>query len=346
MKKLISLTLALMLVFSLATVAMADDVQPTVPNISTKNNQDLSNYIDRKTTFTKEYTVNNGTAPAESFTFTVDNDHVTYVDNEGKSATTPTNKPTVTLSPAAFTTALTKAAEGQKHTATADVSIGGIDSCPLGVYTYKITENAGTTAGVNYEAKPLYLKVTILRDENNGKHYVAAVHYESEGGNKVGSTVNSYDAGSLKITKLITGNMADMNKKFTFTVKFSRNDGRVFNSIQISGGDRRTVNDDGTITITKDLGNTEFLEITNIPAGTTYVISEQNGDYTYSTNSDNTADGTIRANDTDEITYTNELSKEVDTGITLDSLPFVLILAVCAGAVVLFVIKRRNSVEF
>ena len=45
-------------------------------------------------------------------------------------------------------------------------------------------------------------------------------------------------------------------------------------------------------------------------------------------------------------TITNNKSVDVDTGITLDSLPFVLILAVCAGAVVLFVIKRRNSVEF
>ena len=46
------------------------------------------------------------------------------------------------------------------------------------------------------------------------------------------------------------------------------------------------------------------------------------------------------------LTITNNKGGTPDTGITLDSLPFVLILAVCAGAVVLFVIKRRNSVEF
>ena len=44
-------------------------------------------------------------------------------------------------------------------------------------------------------------------------------------------------------------------------------------------------------------------------------------------------------------TITNNKSVDVDTGITLDSIPFVLILAVCAGAAVLFLIKRR-SVEF
>ena len=48
----------------------------------------------------------------------------------------------------------------------------------------------------------------------------------------------------------------------------------------------------------------------------------------------------------DTVVFTNNKKVDVDTGITLDSLPFVLILAVCAGAVVLFVIKRRNSVEF
>ena len=48
----------------------------------------------------------------------------------------------------------------------------------------------------------------------------------------------------------------------------------------------------------------------------------------------------------DKVAITNNKGGTPDTGITLDSLPFVLILAVCAGAVVLFVIKRRNSVEF
>ena len=49
MKKLISLTLALMLVFSLATVAMAN-TEPTGP---------YNGKLDQPTSFTKKYLVNN-----------------------------------------------------------------------------------------------------------------------------------------------------------------------------------------------------------------------------------------------------------------------------------------------
>ena len=43
--------------------------------------------------------------------------------------------------------------------------------------------------------------------------------------------------------------------------------------------------------------------------------------------------------------FVNTKDGDVDMGITLDSVPFILMLVVCAGAAVLFVTKRR-SVEF
>ena len=331
MKKLISLALALMLVLSLSTVAFAAD---------------YDEYLDKSTSFTKEYVVTNGTAPAETFDFAVK--YLSFKNNEGEPETATTH-PDVTLGVAEFANALPKTG-----TAAVSVKISNYETVALGAYTYEITEAVPTpkTAGTTYNSNPVYLVVTILRDETSTKHYVAAIHYETATGAKTGKISNSYNAGQLSVTKQIEGNMADMNKKFEFTVVFTPAKGTAFNtSVQITDDAATTnrtytttENENGTYTIKFNLGDNETATFTNIPVGTTYTITEDEDGYT-STHT-TVADGSIAGGDTDVDVWTNTREVDVDTGITLDSLPFVLILAVCAGAVVLFVIKRRNSAEF
>ena len=341
MKKLISLMLALIFVFSMATVAMAD-TEPTGP---------YNGKLDQSTSFTKAYLVNNGTAPAEHFGFSIE--FIGYKDNEGKAATTlPTTYPTVTLGEASFGA---KTASAAAYTSDASVGITNYEQCALGVYTYKITENAGTTAGVNYVATPVYLNVTVLVHDGSDDHYVAAIHYtDAMTGNKVGSTQNSYDAGTLNVRKLVTGNMGDTSKDFTFTVKFEAVSGRSIKSAitySVAGGTTQTVGTSNEVTIT--LKHDQTATFTNVPYDVTYTVTETqdtNYETTYQVNGATAVSGLVATDAmdtaTENVVFTNNRETEVDTGITLDSLPFVLILAVCAGAVVLFVIKRRNSVEF
>ena len=53
------------------------------------------------------------------------------------------------------------------------------------------------------------------------------------------------------------------------------------------------------------------------------------------------ADGSITGGDVDEDVWTNTLTAEVDTGISMDSMPYILLLAVAAmGLAVLFTRKR------
>lgn len=339
MKKLISLMLALMLVFSLATVAMAATDDP------------YEGKLDKATSFTKAYLVNNGAAPAEDFEFSIE--FTGYKDNEGKAATTlPTTYPTVTLGKASFED---KAANATAYTSDASVTITDYEQCALGVYTYKITEKAGTTAGVNYVATPVYLNVTVLVHDGTDDHYVAAIHYtDAMTGDKVGSTQNSYDAGTLNVEKLVTGNMGDTSKDFTFTVKFEAVSGRSIKSAitySVAGGNTQTVGTSNEVTIT--LKHDQTATFTNVPYDVTYTVTETqdiNYETTYQVNGTTAVSGFVATDAmdtaTENVVFTNNRETEVDTGITLDSLPFVLILAVCAGAVVLFVIKRRNSVEF
>lgn len=325
MRKLISLLLALVMVMGLATVAFAAEQ-------------------DQSTSFNKKYIVNNGTAPADTFKFNVAFEG--YKNNEGEAVAEVTAYPTVTLGDAEFANALT--ADG---TAAASVEISNYDEVELGVYTYKISEVVPEikTAGTTYNAKPVYLVVTILRDEQSKNHYVAAIHYEAEGGKKIGDTTNEYDAGQLAVTKQISGNMADMEKKFAFTATFTPETGDKFDaSVQVMTDNARTysktTNDNGEIVITFELGDGDTATFTNVPANATYTVVEVPEKYTSSWENGQKS-GTINANEEEAIEVTNTLTSQIDTGIALDSIPFVVMMVVCAAAAVLFVIKRR-SVEF
>lgn len=332
MKKLISFTLALMLVFSLATVAFAttdDEVIPPADTPAQANNG---------TTLTKQYTVNNGKAPAETFTFSFTNP--SYVDVNGEEDSTVTCP---TISNLSIDSTQIDATSSQKIVnLTGNISISPSDF-ELGTYTYDVKEVAPATKtlGVTYSGATMQLKLQILRNEDNTKYYNATLH---NGNVKADSFKNSYDSGSLTISKQITGSGADMDHEFDFTVTFTAPTGFAINSEILC--DMTGVKKNGN-TYTFVLGDDDSVTFSNLPAGTIYTVSEDNEDYdqtiVYSNKSETKS---ITSGVTDTAEFTNNRNVTIDTGITLDTLPFILILAVCAGAVVLFVIKRRNSAEF
>lgn len=325
MKKLISLALALVLVLSLSTVAFAAD---------------YDDKLDVKPVVPKTYEVNNGTAPAETFTFSFTG--VSYKNGDGEVVADATI-------PAIDNVTIPFDAISQTASKSVTVDIDANDY-ELGVYTYKVTEVAGSTAGVTYSGEELYLVLTILRDESSNQHYVAAMHYQSATGNdkRTGFT-NEYDAGSLAVTKEIKGNMADMNKEFAFTIVFTAPANEVVKSaITVSKPDGTTENitfaQANTCTYTINLGDDDTVTFTNIPEGVTYTVSENAENYT----SEHTtvADGTIAANDTDADLWTNTLTNEVDTGINMDSMPYILLLAVACMGLIVFISKKRMMREF
>ena len=347
MKKLISLTLALMLVFSLATVAMAANFDSAGNQVTYPQQNGYTDISTVKIHKTYELAGTTGESPAEKFGFTIAAGwNGTYVENPGTGVTNDSTIlcPTIVGGGVSFA----KGAAGSA-TKVQDVVITLPTYTNVGIYHYTITETASSTAGVTSHSTPIHLVVSVIQQGTN-QIRVAAVHTEVSG-TKSDAITNTYTAGSLKVQKEVEGYYGDLNKDFTIEITFTPENGKQFaaGDVQITTTAptdvvTRTNNADGSVKYSIVVSDGESVTFENVPSGTKYSVSEPTpGDYTvtYDTNKE----GTI-TNGAVTTIVTNTKDGTVDTGITLDSLPFVLILAVCAGAVVLFVIKRRNSAEF
>lgn len=321
MKKLVSAALALALTLSMSTVAFAEE-------------QDLTNYLNKAPVVSKTYQINNGTAPAEEFTFHFDG--VSYKNGDGQ-VVSGANIPAIQDVKISFD----KLSANDTKTVEAAVNVNDFE---LGVYTYHVTEVKPDTktTGVTYSDENLYLVLSILRDEQSNKKYVAAMHYETvDGADKSTGFTNEYDSGKLTVTKHIAGNMADLNKKFKFTITFTAPEGTEIKSdIQAPAN----VTKDG-LTYTVELGHNESVVFDNIPAGTTYTVEEDNENYTLTNESYSDNTKTISANDEDTANFTNTLTNEIDTGINLDSMPYVLMLVVAGAGLAVFFFKKRMMHE-
>lgn len=331
MKKLISLLLALVMVLSLSTVAFA--AETTYEDMST-------------VTLTKEYKLANTgtTSPAETFTFS--DLTCTGVSDAGVGVTKD-NAPVPTIDSATFE----KGAAGDKTKGKQTITITMPEYNAVGIYTYTFTENDGNTAGVSYRSEAITLVVTVI--EQNGKVRVAAVH-AGEKGAKSGNFDNTYSAGSLAVKKNVTGNLGDKTKEFNVTVTFSAPEGDTVREAitYVDGTETKTIpanwNTSASANIT--LKNGETVTFTNIPYGVTYTVEED--DYTseaagkYDPAVYGFSDDTNKKidSDMDTVTITNNKNGTVDTGVMLDSLPYILVLAFVAVAGTALILKKRANV--
>ena len=80
----------------------------------------------------------------------------------------------------------------------------------------------------------------------------------------------------------------------------------------------------------------------------TYTVAEDNytGEGYDAANYTFTDEGKKIDNTADTVTITNNKDATVDTGIMLDSLPYVLLLTVCVVCMVAFFVKKRSAREF
>lgn len=158
-------------------------------------------------------------------------------------------------------------------------------------------------------------------------------------------------SANLTISKTVTGKLGDTNKAFTFTI--TKADGTAANitntNIEISEADHAKVEWKGNGQFTlKDRASITFK---NLPSGEYKIVEE---DYTgekyetsYVVDSGTSTDGqeatvTI-GTDAKQINFTNHRTLEPDLGVLLDTLPYIVILAVVAGGVALLMLRKRRK---
>lgn len=327
MKKILSIMFAIILALSMGTVALAEDEK----------------YEDMSTvTITKVYELTNlGTiSPAETFTFSVENDSVT----DAAERVTVESMPTPTIGSISYESG---AAGSENKNGVATIELPEYTS--VGIYTYLLQENDGKTAGVTYYDQKIKLVVTVLQDEN-GLIRVAAVHTETEGGEKADTFPNVYSAGSLKIAKKVTGNLGDREKYFKVTVTLNGDGEKVYEkSYGVTGGSYEQNPKTIEIETPTDfyLKHDDTITIENLPYGVTYTVAE--ADYIgegYKAAKIVFEDPDKTMNTASEtVTITNTKNQDIDTGILLDNVPYVLLLACVFGGMSVFFAKRRGSRE-
>ena len=194
-------------------------------------------------------------------------------------------------------------------------------------------------------------------------------YVEVSGKTKLSQIENTYQAGTVTITKSVTGNMGNKSTKFNFKVVLESD--KPVNSTVVSTGDKTftfTANDNGKYTAeqTYKLADGETWTITNLPFGVTYTVYEMNGEgetatavaqgntltaesKTYTVSYDAAKTGALSASaEKHQIatTVTNNCGDDtIDTGVILDNAPYMLMLAVVAGGAMTLVIKKRREEE-
>lgn len=150
---------------------------------------------------------------------------------------------------------------------------------------------------------------------------------------------------TVTITKQVAGNMGDRNKEFAITFDVKLNGEAVTGYTVWKGNTQLTA----PYTIKHD----ETIVLKNVPIGATVTVTETDTAYieSYKVNGATEATtgykATVTANaeGTASIEFVNTKNETVDTGILLDSLPYVLILVLVGGGVVLWLANRRRRRE-
>lgn len=160
-------------------------------------------------------------------------------------------------------------------------------------------------------------------------------------------------SANLTISKTVTGKLGDTNKAFTFTI--TKADGTAANitntNIEISEADRAkvewkgngqfTLKDGASITF-KNLPSDEYKIVEEDYSGEKYETSWQIGTDGVVHEKNSTATVTIGTTE-QTVHFTNHRTLEPDLGVLLDTLPYIVILAVVAGGVALLMLRKHRK---
>ena len=345
-KKIGALILAGTMLLSMGTTAFAAG-ESTTPNVN-QNGQ---------VPITKKFEMADGlTTPAATFKFTA-------------TSQTPGALP-ATIADVSFTEGQTGTLKGEKYVLEGTTAISFQGTWPhAGEYVYTVTEKQESMPNVTYDDSIYTLRVYVI----NGTNGLEVEKITAQGA--TGKTdkilfTNTYakNNATLTIEKNTTGTYADKTKEFNFEITFTKSPmsdqttfaGKIGSEpVECTAGTAKPFT----------LADGEQLVFSNLPVGTTYVVKEleasdgytpsvtvvenktttltnktvaQEGDALDTLKQDGTKN--LVGENENKVTFTNTHKGVVPTGILMNNLPFILLVAVAIVAFVsLAVIKRRRT---
>ena len=179
-----------------------------------------------------------------------------------------------------------------------------------------------------------------------------------EGLNYYGKWTFTKTVSDLTVTKHVSGLLGDFEKEFKFTL-YVKDDATIDNAtytkefgegIPLANLPSAETKQESYNGYRFTLKNGQSIKFTGLPVGTYYVQEDSYDNYTVSAKingADTTVtDRAVTAELTKEamtIAFTNCCDLKPDTGVLLDTLPYLVILAVAAGGGILLMLRKRRK---
>lgn len=160
---------------------------------------------------------------------------------------------------------------------------------------------------------------------------------------------------SVKVAKQVTGNFGDKTREFKFEITFTDANGKALRLVQTDKAPTYSITSDTTVggeKLTVLMKDKDEITVNNVPIGGTLVVTEieASGYQTsYKIGETESQEGNVARYIVPEnggtITFINHRNVSPDTGVFVDSLPYILIIACVAAAGAFVVIRRRKKRE-
>lgn len=344
-KKIGAFVLAGAMLLGMGTTAFAAE-ETTTPNVN-QNGQ---------VPITKEFEMADGlNTPAATFKFTA--------------TSTTEGAPTATIADVSFTEGQAGTLKGEKYVLEGKTAISFTGTWPhAGEYVYTVAETQESMPNVTYDTSSYTLRVYVINGTNGLEIEKITAQGATGKTDKILFT-NTYakNNATLTIEKNTTGTYADKTKEFNFEITFTKSP--MSDKTTFTGNiGSEPVECTAGIAKSFTLADREQLVFSNLPVGTTYVVRELAAPDGYkpsvtvvenrTTTVNRTAAQEGDALDTlkeggknnlvgeneNKVTFTNTYKDVAVTGIVMNNLPFILLVAVAIVAFVsLAVIKRRRT---
>lgn len=255
-----------------------------------------------------------------------------------------------------------------KATAPIKVDLSAVNFVDPGIYRYKITETDPSVVGLatSSDDNVIYLDVYVVNSgdsvtvqsyqlTNNAAAPSVSGTVANYGEAKFETDIDEYTTYTLTVTKAVSGNMADKDRDYPFTIDLSNLSNGT--NVSVDGVQNAKGAENGALSISKSLNpkseTTDHVVITGVPGDAAYSVAEALNESegftvkvgeTTLTNVEGkyTTTGEMSSKNAN-VTVTNIKEAVSPTGIVMNVAPYVLLVVVAAAGCFVFLRKRRED---